>query len=640
VRPAVTRRRGLAAAVVLGGLAIAVLVWRTAGRGLPRDLTIAELVEDLTDGLDHATIEASKPGAVHVGTIQTNPYFDGGFRRSIIAPPPATIRLRVHVPEGGALHFGAGVASQGRRDEGAAGVRFAVDVDGHERWSRVVNPAGTRHDRRWFDERIDLRDVAGRDVELALRTTPGGTGTVTGTPGWSTVRILRERAIARQPARPDAPNVLVLLIDTLRADRLGVYGASPSPSPNLDRLARDGLVFDQAIAQSSWTMPSVASIFTGLHPRSHGVVGGDCLWETTRRTEQDDEPACAYLADGLPTLAQQAEEAGITTFGVSANPLVSRATNYARGFETFVEFQPDTQWRELRPASEVNRAFLDWLRPNRGYRFLAYLQYVDPHHPYTPPPPFAPPVPGGLREAVARGRIDAIAHKVNREGTDLLTDAEVAWLRTLYDAEIRYWDSELEKLRAGLAELGVADNTVIVVTADHGEEFQDHGALLHGTHLYDEQVHVPLMIIGPTIAPGRVRTLAQHIDLLPTIVGMLGASAPPGLPGRDLRAPSESRVVFSETRHGVGANGSQIELVAARTDAWKLIGMPGQGRFELYDLLHDPGEHHDRFGDASEGPALARTLADWEATAPPPPVVARAGDGGLHERLRALGYVQ
>src|SRR5262249_1981555 len=158
------------------------------------------------------------------------------------------------------------------------------------------------------------------------------------------------------------------------------------------------------------------------------------------------------------------------------------------GFETFVEFQPDTHWRELRPASEVNQAFLAWLQQNRRYRFLAYLQYVDPHHPYTPPPPSAPAVPGGLRAAVRHGRTDPLAPKVNREGKDRLTDAEVAWLRTLYDAEIRYWDSELEKLRAGLAELGVADNTVIVVTADHGEEFQDHGALLHGTHLYDEQL--------------------------------------------------------------------------------------------------------------------------------------------------------
>src|SRR5213079_927059 len=144
-------------------------------------------------------------------------------------------------------------------------------------------------------------------------------------------------------------SILVVLVDTLRADHLGCYGAAPSPSPVVDRLAAGGLVFEHVVAQSSWTMPSVATLFTGLHPRSHGVVGPPA----------DGDPG--FLADTLPTLAERAEAAGVTTVGVSASPLVSRATNLARGFETFVEFSWDRARHDWPPAGEVNARFLAWL---------------------------------------------------------------------------------------------------------------------------------------------------------------------------------------------------------------------------------------------------------------------------------------
>src|SRR5207253_1268552 len=139
--------------------------------------------------------------------------------------------------------------------------------------SATLDPAARRRDRRWFDERVDLASWGGRDVEIALATDAAGAGPLAGTPGWSHVRLVRESRRARQAASGGAPSVLVVLVDTLRADHLGCYGAAPSPSPVVDRLAAGGLVFEQAVAQSSWTMPSVATLFTGLHPRSHGVVG-------------------------------------------------------------------------------------------------------------------------------------------------------------------------------------------------------------------------------------------------------------------------------------------------------------------------------------------------------------------------------
>src|SRR5262249_10179848 len=172
------------------------------------------------------------------------------------------------------------------------------------------------------------------------------------------------------------------------------YGATPSPSPTLDAFARRGLRFEQTIAQASWTMPSVASVLTGLHPRVHGVTGGDDGPPGSKHT---------FLPDAVTTLAEEASRAGITTLAVSANPLVSRGTNYAQGFETFVEFgikdgQNRNNWM---PATAVNKEFLDWLAANRGYRFFGYLHYMEPHHPYAPPARHMPaPVPGIRREVV------------------------------------------------------------------------------------------------------------------------------------------------------------------------------------------------------------------------------------------------
>src|SRR5262249_3029045 len=158
------------------------------------------------------------------------------------------LRHRVHVPADTILRFAVGVEGAGTRDRSLAGVRFTVAVDGRQRFTRVVNPAATVHDRVWFDAEIDLAGDADRDVEIVLATDAAGRGALAGTPGWNDVRLISRRFRDRQRADTAHPNVIVLLIDTLRADRLGCYGATPSPSPTLDRLARDGMLFSQHVA--------------------------------------------------------------------------------------------------------------------------------------------------------------------------------------------------------------------------------------------------------------------------------------------------------------------------------------------------------------------------------------------------------
>jgi arylsulfatase A-like enzyme len=630
------RRLGLALVLVA---AIGAGVWwarRPREFVLPAEIRIETALRDLSTTLEAA---AGTDGSVRAEGLQPSPYMDGpgGYRRALVAPPPATIRYRLHVPPGGALRLGAGVARDEHQDRDAAGIRFTARVDGNTVFSRVVNPAHTRYDRRWFDALVDLAWAAGRDVEVVLTTEAAGGGPLAGTPGWSNVRLIQQAAHARQTARRSAPSVLVLLIDALRADRLGCYGTTPTPSPTLDRLAARGLVFEQAIAQASWTMPAVTTILTGLYPRTHGVVGGSWRWGQPAGVAADAD--WAFLSDSIRTLGETAELGGVTTVGVVSNPTISRGTNLGRGFETFVELPGDPGKLRWPRAADINATFLRWLERNRGLRFLAYLHYMDVHSPYAPPEPFRPPPPAAtIRPEVRRGEVERLQRDV-RCGAPPLAAEEIGYLEALYAGGIRYWDSQLAVLLDALSAQGVADSTIVLVVADHGEEFQDHGHLEHGSQLYDETIHVPLVMAGPSLEAGRIVEPVEQIDVLPTVAGLLGVEPAPGLPGQNRLAAHVSRPVFSDTRFGTGPGCTDIELRSLRTAEWKLIQAPSLGRFQLYDLRRDRAERTDCFATAPEAHALAAALDAWAATTPPPPPPA-GRDPRLLEKLRALGYVQ
>ena len=631
------RGLGIGSLVVL---AVGVGWWFERRRAtLPPQIRIDRVVTDLGQELSQATILAQpSDGAVHRGWLSAKPVADdhgdnpGDSRAAVVAPPPSSLRYRVRVPPDGVLAVSIGVAFNGEAGPHPAGIRFAVTVDGHERFARVLNPAVTAHDDRWRDARIDLAAEAGRDVDVVLSTTAVGTGPLVGTPGWTDVRLLRPDWRVRQRASAAAPSVLVLLVDTLRFDHLGYAGASPSPSPTLDTLGARGTLFTQAIAQAPWTMPSVATLFTGLHPEGHGLVGGS--WKAERA--QGGDATRYHLQERVPTLASLSQEAGITTVGVTANGLISPGTGLARGFEDWTELTGNATRSRFARAEHVNRRFLEWAGHNRGVRFFGYLHYMDTHGPYQPPPPFLPPPAAGVAPAVARGEID----RMGRDHVHLAA-TEVAHLRALYDGAIRYWDDQLATLLEGLARLGLAESTVVVVVADHGDAHQEHGYLGHCVHLHDELLRVPLVMAGPRVARGRrVTQVAQGIDFLPTVGSLLDVGLPAGLPGRDLAAENASAptTAVSSTWLWVAPDGSRDRLLAIRRDRWKLIHAPGHGHSELYDLAQDPGEQRNRFGEVPEGAELMSALGQWLA-ARPTLVAAPVQDPALRGKLTALGYL-
>lgn len=639
------------ALAIAGGLTVlgfAQLWWMSAaGRGvapwpLAAHMRIEEPITNLSSAIvDAGLVDSRKGSGVRLGTL--TPGFKltlGGRQRdAIIAPPPARITYATRPPEHAVLRFGIAVAGDGKRDPTASAVRFAVRIGGREIFAREINPAASRGDRRWFDEGIPLDQYLPADGPVELEFVTAATNDdapLSGTPGWSHLRLVREVIQERQLATAAAPNVLLLLVDTLRADRLGVYGARPSPSPTLDAIAADGMVFEQVIAQAPWTLPSVASIFTGLHPRSHGLAGRSAQPGPEDETARHPAADPHYLSDRLDTIASAAQRAGITTVGVSANPLVSRGTNLARGFETFVEFGAGDGGVWTR-AEDVNRAFLDWLQHNGHYRFFGYLHYMDTHGPYVPPAAYRPVPPAHVRRRVARGDVHKLPGVLPTQGEGALSPLELSYLQALYDGEIRYWDAELATLLDDIRAAGLPGPTVLIVTSDHGEEFMEHGGLNHGRHLYDEVIRVPLVIGGADIPGRRVVGQVEGLDLHPTVLTLLDIDTPSWLPGRSVLTPAPHRDVLSETRRR-DKRGGTTDIVALRTPAWKLIYSSATQHFELYDLRRDPAEQHDRFTTAPEGDRLVRALRAWMANVPAPPE-ATGYDPGFQDKLRALGYL-
>lgn len=359
--------------------------------------------------------------------------------------------------------------------------------------------------------------------------------------------------------RPDL--VVLWVVDTLRADHLGLYGYQRDTSPRLDAFAAEAVTFDRAVAQSAWTRPSVTSILTGQLVKRHGVY--------------DKQHA---LAREATTLAEILSDQGFDTAAFITNGNL-RHVGLEQGFGTFRHFK-EGRIREFHyPAPEVTRAALEWLDRGPPRRAFIYLHATDPHMPYAPMAPFAHHWPV---EDPSLNTIEGFQQAIRRPqpATQDLID--------LYDAEIRQADAAFGELLDGLGRRGLYDRALIIFSADHGEEFLDHGAWQHGNSLFAEQIDVPLVIRWPQgtspYAPGsRVQAVAGHADLAPTILGAAGVTPPPAMQGRNLAEP-DSRPTFAELR----------DTYRATVDRrYKLITDLGGNLLRLYDRKLDPADRHD-----------------------------------------------
>jgi arylsulfatase len=302
----------------------------------------------------------------------------------------------------------------------------------------------------------------------------------------------------RDASRPaPARNLIVYLVDTVRADHLGCYGYRLPTSPALDAFALEAVLFENAYAQSSWTKPAVASIFTGLRPWRHGA---------NQRRQR--------LADEAVTLAEILAAAGYRTAGFITNPNVGGAFGFRQGFERY------HAEREEQSGESVRRAAFDWLeaRGEDARPFFLYLHTVEPHSPYRDALDRA----GEFGARLADPQIGLRRHlRALGDGSLRAAPETVSELVALYDAEVAAADTSFGALLDELGRRGLADETIIVFVSDHGEEFADHGGFEHSRTLYEEVLRVPLIVRAPGFAPRRVAASAQHVDLLPTLLDLV-----------------------------------------------------------------------------------------------------------------------
>ena len=537
------------------------------------------------------------------------------------------------VPAGVRVHYSlelppsARIVFEGVRPQGAESGSLRVVVTPHDGERR---PLARLTGERGRTE-IEWRAEEPRIVRLSLRTEAEGAAmAVRGPAVWAepptepalAAGELDRRAI-RRPRGGERPNVVVYLIDSLRADRLGSYGYDRSVSPAIDAFARTALVFDEATANSSWTKSAVASIFTGLWPASHRAI-----------TREDKLPADAF------TLAEALGEAGYATTGISTNPNITEEFGFEQGFEELMVLGIETR------ADEVTERATAWLRERRDERpFFLYLHTLDPHDPYLPPAAELERWSPGTNAGFAAGT-DKLVSRLHQTLTHRSEVAETAAaLEALYDAEIAANDRGFGELLKVLEETGELDDTTVILVADHGEDFGEHGVWRHGSRLTRESLRVPLMIRLPgEHRTGREPSLVQQVDILPTLLELLeleaarpieGESLLPLLAGESRAATDDPAFLYVRSdppaRFGVIWRG------------WKLVTREGAGsQGDLYRVAEDPGERHDlaaRFPVMRDylQTLLARKLLDRQGAL----TAERTEITPETERaLRALGYIQ
>jgi arylsulfatase A-like enzyme len=593
------------------------------------------------------------------------------YRETLVSRSPERITFPLEMPQRPWLDLSLGTLED-------RPVTFLVQVNGGDRAGagRVLLERTLTTAHRWEPARLDLGEFAGRSVELVLSIAAEQPGTIGfwGSPSVRSALPAAQAAAGRAGKRPQG--VIIIQADTLRRDHLDVHGYERETAPVLRRMAEEGVLFRDHVVQATWTKVSTPSLMTSLYPSTHGVL-----------EFMDRLPAAAQ------TLAESYREAGHATVSYSSVLFTGQFTNLHQGFEELHE-QGSVQDRESsKTAREFTDRLLEWIERHRDVPFFAFLHVFDPHDPYEPYSPYdtlwADPSKKEEHtrqtEEVRKVIADPLLKQFGMPTRDDLLkagvdpDAYVAHDKDWYDGSIRAMDVEIGRLLERLRHLGLDEDTLVLFTSDHGEEFLEHGRTFHGQSVYGELTNVPLIMRWPGVLPqGRViDETVQNIDIMPTLLDLSGLPHPEGLQGQSLMplivpedegrrqagrglgavAAAEGwvpRPAISEKAPTQAADGSppprETESYAIVDGDWKLIHnrirAEGAPEFELYDAGRDPLNLNDV---ASEHPdvvaRLARLLEGWKQMADAARLKpdSEAGQGLSQEelqRLRSLGYIR
>jgi arylsulfatase A-like enzyme len=569
---------------------------------------------------------------------------------TLVEVGPSVVRYAIRVPSSGELCFRPALHPGARAAGASASFRVTEEArpgEEQELWSAVLGPQS-----RALDEvRIPLRARAGDIVRIGLHVGPAGaTGERFAWGLWGAPRVMGSSGADTGGTRPlppederrradglraalGSPNVLFVILDAGRADHFGAYGYARPTTPNIDRFAREGVVFERAFTPAVYTLGAMSSVWTSQYPDRHHA----------------DVSFAARLPRDRLTLAELLGAQGIHTAGFVSNVIAGTFNGFDRGFSEFHEVFRE---QSTSGADGLARTVPAWIAGQTGRRFFAYVHFREPHCPYNPPAPydtrFGPdgPITPEMRTACGSG---TWITDVN-QGRRALSPSEKDHLVRLYDGNLAFADEVMGQIRAALEKAGLLERTVVIISADHGEALFEHGWIGHNVQLYDESAHVPLIVRFPAgqgpAAGTRLRTLADLLDVAPTIADLFGVmgrggsdrqfqgrSLLPVLLGAEGETAILSRTVWDRPRY-------------ARRDAThKFVYDTRTGEEELYDLTRDPGEKTNLVASDPLRAAWSRqSLHHWIAS------VARAAtaEGTMApgrltreecENLKALGYL-
>ena len=517
--------------------------------------------QDVSVSVDSISIRnqqdlASEARAPAYGTMMATVRLGEEERPAVALSRRSTLRYYVVVPTHGAL--GVGVGAEG---EGETPFVIEVSVDGEPSIAALAGTATSS----WSDHKVDLSRFAGQMVRIDLR----GEGQGPGRLAWNAPRLLVPE-VAPNQLEP-AKNVVVLVIDTLRADKLRPFNpASRVKTPAIEGFAADGVVFELAQSPENWTKPSVASILTGLHPQTH-----------QQKTGESALPSSALL------LSEHLQNQGFATGSFIANGYVSDRFGFDQGWDDYSNYIREGGSTE---AKDVFEKAGQWIEEHKDGRFFAYIQTIDPHVPYDPPGAYLREYDPSEYSGQVRPRMTGdLLEKAKRRPPEVVFDArDKRRLAALHDGEITQQDHFFGAFLERLAGLGLEEDTLVVVTSDHGEEFDDHGSWGHGHSVYQELLHVPLMFRLPGRVPsgGRVSDAVSTMDISSTVTDLLGVEGMPSNEGHPLvglmlgQPSSHPAVAFSDF---------QDDRRVITTRQQKLI-LRGNLTSTLFDLQADPGE--------------------------------------------------
>ncbi|MBN2445896.1 MAG: sulfatase [Phycisphaerae bacterium] len=440
--------------------------------------------------------------------------------------------------------------------------------------------------------------------------------------------VLLGNGCDKPPQKPTGPNVLIIAVDTLRADKLGCYDSDLGASPNIDALAKESAHFGWAYAHAPWTLPSFASLFTSQTPPQHHAGGQLGRFRP--------------LPDDARTIAECFKDAGYETAAIVNVDFLTQTFGMAQGFDHF-DHEVRNDNRLVRDAARTTDAAVAWMKQRHEAPFFMMVHYFDPHLVYDPPLEFreqlAAPEDRDNRNWIFGTVAEIVAY---RDGKIRFDDATIRRAEHLYDGEIAYTDQQVGRLLDAVDEMGLKSSTVVVFVADHGEEFLDHGGFEHGHTLYEELMHVPLMIRMPgRVQPSLVQTPVGLIDVAPTLCALTGVKVDPAFTGHSLL---DTIAQPTETARPILLEGNfwGPPFRGWLHDGHKLIVGPGS-TVRLYDLKQDPREQNDIGGNNGElrdqllndlkaafTLMAAKTSGTSQGTQLSPEVLAR---------LRTLGYI-